>query len=1168
VKPIVFAALLAILPHPLIASEKPAPTVTSTFLHLWLPELGPFVPAGQFESHLAQAVAETRRGRFTTAEKPLAAATAAAVSPRERLLCLLAQQQHARRRFDLVTGGRLSDGETALADLESREDAKIEEAFALAETMTGKEHDDAVAAIKYAGMLQLVLDQIPAEHRATNAREMLDEPRAALRAQLDEIAGLFMEHQAAATNAGAISAPEAELLHRLLQAELARGHGDPTEAVKHLQAGLAAAPESARRYWLLRLGDALAAPASSPLLLGIDAIAADGLIALIEDRKLPPSLSPPDAASLDRAAAAYDAASSAAANDPPFLAAVQLRRAYLQLARGDVMKALDGFAAVRSGIQEADVVSWCAGAAVALMRTDRRLFRAVVNEADRENNGGFVIALVLVSRTWAAKFRFLNAKPEEAIELLEIMSDALVPLGRRAAVEPLLDLIGVYQEVDRYSGAIIAAREAHWIQSEHVCRLHALPQQSGPDGADPVDPEEENLLTTIIGSLASGLRTKALLEGDPKAAALADVLAAEYARREVIYSATSTTPVVEAQEAALKQPVIGRLATDAAALRGKPCADIAPQLAAIREEALAAGLIAFVWQFDINNMHCAPQNVKRDLEEVRRRGLTTEIEKRLAETSQGGLAGMVANASVEGAVRDALTALRLFGAAAPLADYGEEIQRLASLVKREPALHSYEKEVLRQFALFYWMAGEAASVVRVAGDFVADAGWDSESLEDKVHMLKLWLDAEVELCKHARTCAPERALLVRERLGFESRRWQWLQSGASQAERGSAELAALETSMAASPATNSSDFARLSVLRNQNSADSWMRREEPPTADSVKRTLAAVPRDVTVLMYSAAASRGILWRYRAGKLELITLSREGGALAERARELLTQLEVPLGGTWEPLAADLFDVLVRPAGPIPAGDRLVIVASGDVGRLPFEILGPAGGPRLYEGHPIIYTDHLGVPEKREPRGAPAAVIVGVNAEGLTAAESEAANVARVLSTTAILGSQATRSAVTAAIEHASWVHLATHAARVRDNPYDSHLTLAGGDHLRAWDLFRHAPAAEVIVLSACDGRAQARGLLDTGSLVESETSLMSFAFAGGARFVLASIWRATDQDTSDLMIAFYEALRSGADPPAALQQAKARRIAEAGELHPFYFANFVLTARNLAAVGGD
>jgi len=120
-------------------------------------------------------------------------------------------------------------------------------------------------------------------------------------------------------------------------------------------------------------------------------------------------------------------------------------------------------------------------------------------------------------------------------------------------------------------------------------------------------------------------------------------------------------------------------------------------------------------------------------------------------------------------------------------------------------------------------------------------------------------------------------------------------------------------------------------------------------------------------------------------------------------------------------------------------------------------------------------------------------------------------------------------------------------------------------MTAWQLFRDVSAAELITLSACntametsfiDGVSTPRGL---------SSSLVSFAFAGGARFVLSSLWTASDQITADLMTHFYAKLGAGMDPVHALHEAKLAVRRSTGPIHPHYLANFRLEARNTRIV---
>lgn len=80
-----------------------------------------------------------------------------------------------------------------------------------------------------------------------------------------------------------------------------------------------------------------------------------------------------------------------------------------------------------------------------------------------------------------------------------------------------------------------------------------------------------------------------------------------------------------------------------------------------------------------------------------------------------------------------------------------------------------------------------------------------------------------------------------------------------------------------------------------------------------------------------------------------------------------------------------------------------------------------------------------------------------------------------------------------------------------------------------------------------------------------SSLVSFAFSGGARFVLSSLWTASDDITADLMARFYANVAAGMDAVNALHEAKLAVRRSAGRLHPHYLANFRLTRRNAQVI---
>jgi len=93
-------------------------------------------------------------------------------------------------------------------------------------------------------------------------------------------------------------------------------------------------------------------------------------------------------------------------------------------------------------------------------------------------------------------------------------------------------------------------------------------------------------------------------------------------------------------------------------------------------------------------------------------------------------------------------------------------------------------------------------------------------------------------------------------------------------------------------------------------------------------------------------------------------------------------------------------------------------------------------------------------------------------------------------------------------------------------------------------------ADVVGLMACETAA--------GKVVGGEGVMaMGRAFQyAGARSVLASLWKAEDASTNLLTEVFLEQLAAGQDKAQALQAAR-QRVREAGYVHPFYWASFVL-----------
>lgn len=96
-------------------------------------------------------------------------------------------------------------------------------------------------------------------------------------------------------------------------------------------------------------------------------------------------------------------------------------------------------------------------------------------------------------------------------------------------------------------------------------------------------------------------------------------------------------------------------------------------------------------------------------------------------------------------------------------------------------------------------------------------------------------------------------------------------------------------------------------------------------------------------------------------------------------------------------------------------------------------------------------------------------------------------------------------------------------------------------------------ADLITLSACDTAMPARRDTSVATERGASSSLVSFAFAGNARFVLSSLWTASDELTADAMVRFYTALQNGRSEIEALYETK--KVLIETNVHPHYFAIF-------------
>lgn len=144
-----------------------------------------------------------------------------------------------------------------------------------------------------------------------------------------------------------------------------------------------------------------------------------------------------------------------------------------------------------------------------------------------------------------------------------------------------------------------------------------------------------------------------------------------------------------------------------------------------------------------------------------------------------------------------------------------------------------------------------------------------------------------------------------------------------------------------------------------------------------------------------------------------------------------------------------------------------------------------------------------------------------------------------------------------------LHLACHAVVDPLLPLESGLVLArpaqgaatSNGFLQVWEIYQGLRLdAELVTLSACE---TALGRELTGEGVLGLTRAFHYA---GARTVVSSLWKVSDQATAILMESFYGNLVKGQGKAEALRRAQLELLrggteAAAGRSHPFYWAAF-------------
>ncbi|MBI1745472.1 MAG: CHAT domain-containing protein [Acidobacteria bacterium] len=211
--------------------------------------------------------------------------------------------------------------------------------------------------------------------------------------------------------------------------------------------------------------------------------------------------------------------------------------------------------------------------------------------------------------------------------------------------------------------------------------------------------------------------------------------------------------------------------------------------------------------------------------------------------------------------------------------------------------------------------------------------------------------------------------------------------------------------------------------------------------------------------------------------------------------------------------------------------------------------------LIENHEVSYAPSASVfrlCQKKAPKPAGRALIVGVPGDTIPSVEEEVRTIGRLFPDhTLLIGGAATKPALGRYASESALIHLAAHGVFRYDNPLFSALRLADS-WLDFHDIYNLDLKSDLVVLSGCYS-----GLNRIAHGDELLGLMRGFLYAGAAS-LLVSLWAVNDRSTAEFMQSFYSQWKDGQPKRSALRAATLA-IKEKYD-HPYYWAPFVLVGR--------
>ncbi|MBS9396146.1 MAG: CHAT domain-containing protein [Dolichospermum sp. OL03] len=277
--------------------------------------------------------------------------------------------------------------------------------------------------------------------------------------------------------------------------------------------------------------------------------------------------------------------------------------------------------------------------------------------------------------------------------------------------------------------------------------------------------------------------------------------------------------------------------------------------------------------------------------------------------------------------------------------------------------------------------------------------------------------------------------------------------------------------------------------------------------------------------------------------ELIINSRQSIGVRGKSIEIVS-LDAP---NQTQQLSKLYQLLIEPIAsllPTDPNAHVIFMPQGELFLVPFSALQDDSGKYLIEKHTILTAPSIKVLDLTQQQRAEVQqanlkglVIVGnptmpkvtvkidelpQQLPPLPATEKEAISIANLLHTKALIGKQATKTAIIPKLSQARIIHLATHGLLddFKGLGVPGAIALAPSGNvqendglLTANEILNLKLNAELVVLSACD---TGRGRITGDGVIGLSRSLI----AAGTPSVIVSLWSVPDAPTAKLMIEFY------------------------------------------------